>query len=108
LGNINDWAHYNHGYTSNILNTPVEDSIAYRMSSPIYYADGLEGHLVMLHGMVDRNVQFQDVVRLSQRLIELEKENWELAVFPMEGHGFVEPSSWADEYRRLFEQRLRE
>ena len=31
----------------------------------------------MLHGMIDTNVQFQDVVRLSQRLIELEKENWE-------------------------------
>ena len=57
----------------------------------------------MLHGMVDRNVQFQDVVRLSQRLIELEKENWELAVFPMEGHGFKESSSWAHEYRRIFE-----
>jgi dipeptidyl aminopeptidase/acylaminoacyl peptidase len=47
-------------------------------------------------------VQFQDVVRLSQRLIELEKENWEMAIFPMERHGFVEPSSWSDEYKRIF------
>ena len=103
LRSVTDWAHYNHGYTSNILNTPVEDSIAYAKSSPIYHAKGLEGNLLMLHGMVDTNVQFQDVVRLSQRLIELEKENWELAVFPMEGHGFREASSWADEYRRIFE-----
>lgn len=103
LRSVTDWAHYNHGYTSNILNTPVEDSIAYRRSSPIYFADGLKGHLLILHGMVDTNVQFQDVVRLSQRLIELKKENWELAVFPMEDHGFVEPSSWTDEYRRIYE-----
>ena len=103
LRSVTDWAHYNHGYTSNILNTPVEDSIAYAKSSPIYHAEGLEGNLLMLHGMVDTNVQVQDVVRLSQRLIELEKENWELAVFPMEGHGFKEASSWADEYRRIFE-----
>ena len=103
LRSVTDWAHYNHGYTSNILNTPVEDSIAYAKSSPIYHAEGLKGNLVMLHGMVDTNVQFQDVVRLSQRLIELEKENWELAVFPMEGHGFKEASSWVDEYRRIFE-----
>jgi len=103
LRSVTDWAHYNHGYTANILNTPVEDSIAYAKSSPIYHANGLEGNLLMLHGMIDRNVQFQDVVRLSQRLIELEKENWELAVFPMEGHGFKESSSWADEYRRIFE-----
>ncbi len=103
LRSVTDWAHYNHGYTSNILNTPVDDPDAFRKSSPIYHAKGLTGELLMLHGMVDRNVQFQDVVRLSQRLIELEKENWELSVFPMEGHGFVEPSSWTDEYRRIYE-----
>lgn len=102
LRSVTDWAHYNHPYTSNILNTPVEDSIAYYKSSPIYHAEGLEGNLVILHGMVDSNVQFQDVVRLSQRLIELKKENWEMAVFPMEGHGFREASSWSDEYRRIF------
>ncbi|AEE52504.1 S9 family peptidase [Haliscomenobacter hydrossis] len=102
LRSVTDWAHYNHGYTANILNTPVEDSIAYRRSSPIYFAEGLKGNLLMLHGMVDVNVHFQDVVRLSQRLIELKKDKWDLAVFPLEDHGFVEPSSWADEYKRIF------
>ena len=38
--------------------------------------------------MVDTNVDFQDTVRLVQRLIELRKENWELAVYPVENHGF--------------------
>jgi dipeptidyl aminopeptidase/acylaminoacyl peptidase len=51
--------------------------------------------------MVDLNVNFQDAVRLSQRLIELGKDNWELAVYPVEDHGFVEPSSWTDEYKRI-------
>lgn len=99
---VTDWAHYNHGYTANILNTPVEDSIAYRRSSPIYFADGLRGALLMCHGMVDDNVQFQDIIRLTQRLIELGKENWELAVYPVESHGFTEPSSWVDEYKRIY------
>jgi dipeptidyl aminopeptidase/acylaminoacyl peptidase len=103
LRSVTDWAHYNHPYTSNILNTPEEDPKAYKQSSPIYFAEGLEDRLLMLHGMVDMNVQFQDIVRLSQRLIELEKENWELAVFPVEGHGFKEASSWHDEYRRILE-----
>lgn len=98
---VTDWAHYNHGYTANILNTPVMDSVAYAKSSPIYYAEGLKGSLLICHGMVDVNVHFQDVVRLSQRLIELGKDNWELAVYPMEDHGFVEPSSWTDEYKRI-------
>lgn len=109
LRSVTDWAHYNHGYTSNILNEPATDPIAYRRSSPIYFAEGLKGHLLMCHGMVDVNVHFQDIVRLSQRLIELGKDNWELAVYPVEDHGFVEPSSWTDEYKRilkLFEERL--
>jgi dipeptidyl aminopeptidase/acylaminoacyl peptidase len=105
LRSVTDWAHYNHGYTSRILNLPHEDEEAYRMSSPIYFAENMrpDQHLLILHGMVDTNVHFSDVVRLAQRLIELGKENWEFAVYPVEGHGFVEPTSWTDEYRRIFE-----
>ena len=99
---VTDWANYNHGYTSNILNEPFTDSIAYRKSSPLYYADGLQGHLLICHGMLDVNVHYQDAVKLTQRLIELKKDNWELASYPMEDHGFVEPSSWTDEYKRIF------
>jgi dipeptidyl aminopeptidase/acylaminoacyl peptidase len=102
LRSVTDWANYNHGYTSNILNEPFTDSIAYRKSSPIYFTEGLKGHLLMCHGMVDVNVHFQDIVKVSQRLIELGKDNWELAVYPMEDHGFIEPSSWTDEYKRVF------
>lgn len=103
LRSVTDWAHYNHPYTANILNTPLEDSLAYIRSSPIYFAEGLEGDLLICHGMLDTNVQFQDVVRLAQRLIELRKENWELALYPIEGHGFVYPTSWADEYKRIYQ-----
>jgi dipeptidyl aminopeptidase/acylaminoacyl peptidase len=107
---VTDWAHYNHQYTSNILNEPHADAEAYRKSSPIYFAEGLKAPLLIAHGMVDVNVHFQDSVRLVQRLIELRKENWELAVYPVEDHGFVEASSWADEYKRilkLFETHLK-
>lgn len=99
---VTDWANYNHPYTSNILNEPYTDSIAYRRSSPYYFAGGLQGNLLICHGMVDVNVHYQDAVKLTQRLIELGKDNWELASYPMEDHGFVEPSSWTDEYKRIF------
>ncbi len=106
---VTDWAHYNHPYTSDILNLPQSDSEAYRRSSPIYFAQGLKGRLLICHGMADTNVHFEDTVRLVQKLIELRKTNWDLAVFPVENHGFVEPTSWADEYKRiakLFEETL--
>ncbi len=98
---VTDWAHYNHSYTANILNEPQGDLEAYRKSSPIYFAEGLKGALLICHGMVDVNVHFQDSVRLAQRLIELRKENWELAVYPVEDHGFEYETSWADEYKRI-------
>jgi dipeptidyl aminopeptidase/acylaminoacyl peptidase len=103
LRSVTDWAHYNHGYTSNILNTPQNDTLSFRRSSPIFFAEGLVDPLLILHGMVDTNVQFQDVVQLVQRLIELEKTDWDMAVYPVEDHGFTRPSSWTDEYRRIFE-----
>jgi dipeptidyl aminopeptidase/acylaminoacyl peptidase len=106
---VTDWAHYNTPYTANILNTPSIDPIAYERSSPIYFAEGLEKPLLINAPMVDDNVFFHDTVRLVQRLIELEKENFETAIYPVEPHGFVQPSSWLDEYRRiykLFEENL--
>jgi len=106
---VTDWAHYNHGYTSDILNDPQADSIAYAKSSPINFAAGLQNNLLICHGMIDVNVHYQDAVRLAQKLIELGKDNWEMASYPMEDHGFVEPSSWTDEYKRilkLFDSKL--
>lgn len=103
LRSVTDWAHYNHPYTARILNEPQQDSVAYRRSSPIYFAEGLADPLLIAHGMVDVNVHFQDVVRLAQRLIELGKTGWEFAVYPVEDHGFVRPDSWTDEYRRILE-----
>ncbi len=107
---VTDWAHYNHGYTSSILNLPQTDAEAYKRSSPIYFAEGLKGALLICHGVVDTNVHFSDSVRLAQRLIELRKDNWELAMYPVENHGFEEETSWADEYGRilkLFERELK-
>ena len=106
---VSDWAYYNHPYTSNILNTPAIDPIAYERSSPIYFTDGLKKPLLINAPMVDDNVFFQDVVRLVQRLIEHEIVDFETAIYPVEAHGFRQPSSWLDEYRRihkLFEENL--
>ncbi len=105
-----DWTQYNHEYTSNILNTPELDPEAYRTSSPIEYAAGLQDHLLIAHGMIDDNVFFKDSVDLAQKLIELHKDNWSIAPYPLERHGFTRADSWLDEYKRvlkLFEDNLK-
>jgi dipeptidyl aminopeptidase/acylaminoacyl peptidase len=106
---VTDWAHYNHWYTARILGTPSTDAEAYKISSPIYFAEGFQGHLEMLHGLRDDNVLAEDVIRLSQRFIELGKEDWNLTLYPVERHPFQRASSWTDELTRaykLFERTL--
>ncbi len=99
---VADWMQYNHTYTSNILNTPQVDPVAYERSSPINYVENLNKPLLIAAGMQDDNVFFQDSVLILQRLLELKKENFELAVYPLDPHGFVHPESWLDEYRRIY------
>lgn len=108
---VSDWSQYNHEYTSNILNTPEIDPEAYARSSPLEYADRLQDHLLIAHGMIDDNVFYKDSVMLAQRLIELRKHRWELASYPMERHAYAHPEAWYDQYRRiheLFERTLKE
>ena len=84
--------------------------MAYAVSSPIEHAEGLTKPLLIMAGVLDDNVFFQDSVRLVQRLIELEKPMFETAIYPVEPHGFRQPSSWLDEYSRiykLFEKELK-
>lgn len=100
---VTDWRHYQHPYTSNILDTPELGPEVYIASSPIEHAEGLQGRLLIAHGMMDDNVLYQDAVRLAQRLIELRKHGWELASYPLERHGYVQPEAWYDQYRRILE-----
>jgi dipeptidyl aminopeptidase/acylaminoacyl peptidase len=106
---VTDWAHYSDGWTSRILGVPHENPEAYRVSSPINYAEGLEDALLITHGLVDDNVHFQDAARLIQRLIELEKE-FEVMVYPVEPHTVETEASRFDLLRRqaaFFDRHLR-
>ena len=103
IRSVTNWANYNNGYTANILNLPTIDPQAYRQSSPIYFAQGLKGRLLILHGMIDDNVHYQDVVQLTERLIELHKTNWDITPYPVERHDFKHAYSWQDEYRRIYD-----
>lgn len=100
---VSDWSKYNNGYTAPILGLPQSDPAAFQRSSPIFWAQGLQKPLLICHGMQDNNVFFQDTVRLTQRLLELGKTDWEVAFYPVEDHAFVHASSWADQYRRIFQ-----
>ncbi|MBE7558646.1 S9 family peptidase [bacterium] len=85
---VNDWTNYNYHYTGQRLDTPGDASETYRLTSPIHHAGGLSDHLLMIHGMQDDNVLFQDTVQLTQKLIELNKR-FEVLFYPKESHGIT-------------------
>jgi dipeptidyl aminopeptidase/acylaminoacyl peptidase len=99
---VTDWTQYNHEYTSNILNDPQTDAIAYARSSPLEFADGLKDSLLICHGVIDDNVLFEDSMRLYQRLIELHKDDFTISPYPLDRHGFTNADSWLDEYKRIY------
>jgi len=98
---VTDWMQYDDTYTSEILNDPQVDPIAYARSSPIEFAAGLQDTLLICHGVIDDNVLFEDSMRLYERLIELHKDNFSISPYPLDRHGFTNADSWLDEYKRI-------
>ncbi len=99
---VNDWENYNAGYTGQRLNTPQSNPEAYRRSSPIHFSNKLKDHLLIVHGMVDDNVLFQDAVQLTEKLIH-EGKDFSHIFYPEESHGFVRDETWIDALRRTAE-----
>lgn len=99
---VNDWENYNAGYTQQRLNTPKSNPEAYRRSSPINFSHLLKNPLLIIHGMVDSNVLFQDAVQLTEKLIH-EGKNFEHFYYPQEDHGFVRDETLQDAFRRTGE-----
>ena len=101
-----DWKNYyaaNPNYTAERLGFPEKNPEAYKRSSPIAYAENLQKPLLILHGLVDDNVHAQDSIQMIEKLMRLEKtEYFEAMLYPSENHGFTRPSSWTDEYARIF------
>ncbi|MFT7463926.1 MAG: dipeptidyl aminopeptidase/acylaminoacyl peptidase [Pseudohongiellaceae bacterium] len=100
LRSVTDWRTYNHWYTNPRLGLPDEDAEAYELSSPIDHVEGLQNPLLLLHGLKDNNVFAQDSIRLMEKMIELGKD-FEVMLYPSQGHGFTDPASWVDEYKRI-------
>ena len=106
LRSVTNWENYyyaNPGYTLPRLGTPEADSANYARSSPVTYADSLEQPVILLHGLIDSNVGFQDAVHYIERLIQTGNEDFEMMMYPTERHSFRDEDAWYDEYRRIYE-----
>lgn len=89
---VYDWRNYNAEYTGERLTTPAENPEAYERSSPIHFSGQLQNQLLIVHGIADDNVLFQDAVQLSEKLIH-EGKPIEEAFYPEESHAYVRDES---------------
>ena len=69
-------------------------------SSVMAHVDGVQGALLLVHGLVDENVHFRHTARLAQAMVDAQKAH-ELLTFPNERHS---PRSQKD--RTFMEQRV--
>ncbi|HVZ76586.1 MAG TPA: S9 family peptidase [Gemmatimonadaceae bacterium] len=76
-------------YQERYMGTPQDNPDGYRMGSPINFAEGLKGKLLVVHGTGDDNVHFQGTARLINRLVALDKP-FDVMVYPNRTHCICE------------------
>lgn len=86
VASVTEWKNYNHWYTGQRLGFVDKDPKIFEETSPITYADKLQGNLLMVHGMLDDNVLFQDAVRFTMKAIDAGKRI-DMMYYPRDDHG---------------------
>lgn len=76
-------------YQERYMNTPQNNPDGYRKGSPISWAEGLRGNLLLIHGTSDDNVHYQNCEMLVNKLVKHGKMFTQIS-YPMRSHGIYE------------------
>ncbi|MCC6172298.1 MAG: DPP IV N-terminal domain-containing protein, partial [Gammaproteobacteria bacterium] len=85
---VTDWSLYDTHYTERYLGTPADNAAGYREAGVLTHAVGLQGPLLVMHGMADDNVLFTHSTALFKRLQDLGKP-FEAMPYPGSKHGLL-------------------
>jgi len=83
---VTSWKWYDTIYTERYMRTLAENEAGYKDNSPIYFADQLKGNYLLVHGMGDDNVHFQNSVEMASALINANKQ-FDTYYYPNKNHG---------------------
>ena len=83
---VTNWRYYDNIYTERYMQTPQENEAGYDDNSPINHVEKLKGNYLLLHGMADDNVHYQNTVEMTTALIEANKQFTQMA-YPNKNHG---------------------
>ena len=95
LAPVADESHYDSIYQERYMGLPAVNVKGYHDGSPINFADGLQGHLLIIHGSGDDNVHFQGTELLINKLVELGKP-FDFMDYPNRTHGLSEGRGTSD------------
>ncbi|MFG1691768.1 prolyl oligopeptidase family serine peptidase, partial [Gemmatimonadota bacterium] len=104
---VPDQTLYDAIYQERYMGIPQQNAEGYRMGSPITFAEGLQGNLLVVHGTGDDNVHYQGTERLINRLIELNKP-FTMMAYPNRSHGIYEGPNTTRHLYELLTRYLKE
>jgi dipeptidyl-peptidase 4 len=97
---VTDWKLYDTCYTERYMSTPQLNPEGYEKASVFPYVDGLEGKLLLIHGMADDNVLFTNSTMLYSALHQAEKM-FDVMVYPGEKHAIAGNVSKIHNYQSI-------
>ncbi|WP_431423904.1 S9 family peptidase [Bacteroides hominis] len=95
-----DWKYYDTVYTERFMRTPKENAEGYKAASAFSRADNLHGNLLLVHGMADDNVHFQNCTEYAEHLVQLGKQ-FDMQVYTNRNHGIYGGNTRNHLYTRL-------
>jgi len=82
---VTSWRFYDTIYTERFMRTPEENPSGYDDNSPFNYPEKLKGKYLLVHGSGDDNVHLQHTMRMSEALIQANKQ-FDWAIYPDNNH----------------------
>ena len=82
---VTDWNYYDTIYGERFMRTPQENHDGYQASSAFTRADKLHGKLLLVHGMADDNVHYQNCAEYAEHLVQLGKQ-FDMQIYTNRNH----------------------
>jgi len=95
-----NWKWYDTIYTERFMRTPQENNDGYENNSPINFAGQIRGKYLLVHGMADDNVHFQNAAEVARALVT-KNIPFDEAYYPNKNHGIYGGYTRAHLYNKM-------
>ena len=97
---VTDWRYYDSVYGERYMRTPQENADGYRAASAFARADKLHGQLLLVHGLADDNVHYQNCAEYAEHLVQLNRQ-FDMQLYTNRNHSIYGGNTRLHLYTRL-------